>query len=131
MMAREVFTIHEFGNTVSFSGAGKDIADYAKGIITEDYKKVDDALNYIVDFKWVAPPEVVEGPRTDYLDRFRNYGWYARGGSVGYDALKKHFACHKRHIPYTITMDFINQMIREYAEQVKNGEENYEDYDYD
>lgn len=112
----EEFYIHEFGKV--FSTTPGDL-EFAEEVARRDFQKTFDALLYIRDFKWTMDMEIKESPQVDKLNRFRQVGWYSKGGSVGYDKLAEHFKCHQRHVPYVITMDFIAAIINEYAAQLE------------
>ena len=113
------FIVREFGKSVLnvFTHAESDVQEETERLVIEDFKKAEETLQYIRDFRWVQEMKIIDGPQTDKLNRFRPVGWYALGGSVGYDKLKEYFACNRQHVPEEITMDFINKIIHAYTRQ--------------
>jgi hypothetical protein len=77
------------------------------------------ALSYISDMEWIGEPEIFTNI-ADPLGRFSTSGYRIQGASVGYKVLENHFQCHKEHVPYEITIEFINQMIERYVRQERD-----------
>lgn len=126
-MSENTAPVHEFGNGLMLSyGASEDVENVAKDMANREAEKLLDDLKWIKDLQVVQEPEIVF-VNSDMLNRFRMIGWRFKVASEGYEHLKKHFACRVRHVPQEITLEFINQMIQEYAQQQreKNNEDDY------
>ena len=117
----------EFGNQVfvtsSLSGALGD--DAIKDQVLRMAENEQYVLSHIKDMEFVGDIEVLESS-ADLLNRFKSVGYRFKIKSNGYDILKNHFECRKEHVPYEITLDFINQMIKRYAENLARQDEDDE-----
>ena len=126
--------IREYGNIVMTTPRRMEGADPITAAVTNAIERQINELKEILDIcgdaEIVSNFEILESPRIDVLDRFRSYGWYGKFASANYEKLEAHFSCRKRHIPEKVTMEFITQMIDEYArsEALRNQ---FDDEDYD
>lgn len=121
------FTVREFGKAL-FSSPSKATGEIVQSVLREEFGRIFDALHYIRDFQWIGEAKIIEGPSLDPLGRFKSYGLYATGGSVGYDKLAEHFKCNRQHMPDRITMDFIQDIIGQYVRQeMEHGPYGYEE----
>lgn len=115
--------VREFGSTILFSAAGGSAAAIgAEEILEEQMSRVQRTFAWIRDFVWVDPPRLVDAP-PGLLGRVVQKGWYGRGTSEGYDELQRHFRCTKAHQPHRISMDYIKQIIDQYASQRDEDED--------
>lgn len=117
--------IREFGSTTGITSSMFDSMskDAIREIILEQAKREQNILSNIKDMQFVGDIEVFEN-KADILDRFVTMGWKFKVQSLGYDVLKNYFECRKQHIPRTITLEFIEDMIQRYAQQEVEKEYN-------
>jgi len=117
--------IHEFGKMVgnTYSTDGQ-IDEVTKSIAESDAASFKRVMENIKDVHWIKEPEVLEGPITDALRRYRTVGWHGLMASQGYVELRQHFeselACRKEHMPKTVTLKFIARLAKEWFERVLN-----------
>ena len=95
-----------------------------KNLLEKSMDETRELFNHLKVVKYVEEFHTVEGPVTDIRARFRNFGWYGRVASPGYDAFEEHFRCHKEHTPKFPTLKYIRRMIVRYAESLMEKEDN-------
>lgn len=114
-MSQEV-VVHELGAGF-LVGNGKELTPEmevaAKEMAQHQIDKMYTMLDGLKDIIYVEPFTLKEGPITDFLHRFKNYGFYGRIASPTYDSLEEHFKCYRRHIPNQLTREFIWELIEE------------------
>ena len=112
--------VHELG-TGFLVGNGRELTPEmevaAKEMAQHQIDKMHLMLNGLKDIIYVEPFTIKEGPISDFLHRFKNYGFYGRIASPTYDSLKEHFRCVHRHIPRQLTKEFIWELIDELHQQ--------------
>lgn len=124
--------VHELG-TGFLVGNGKELTpemhDSAHQMVQHQIDKMYTMLDGLKDIIYVEPFTLKDGPVTDFLSRFKSYGFYGRIASPTYDSLKEHFKCHRRHIPAHLTKEFIWELIEELhqqeMEEANDGLESY------
>lgn len=116
--------IKEFGRVVTTTSikADDEVSHAALAIAQQNADYFKSVMSYITDVRWVKEPETQLGPVVDKLQRFRPIGWHALMASKGYDELSKYFevefACRKEHVPQDITLKFIWQLVKRWANNV-------------
>ena len=118
----QVGIVREFGNVIR-AGHGATLNDpIIADILEKDMNKTKRLLSYLKVVKYLEEFHTLEGPPTDYLLRYKHFGWYGVVAAPGYDAFEEHFKCHKEHTPTYPTLEYIQKMIVRYAEGLKEDE---------
>ena len=135
MGEREVtVNVREYGNVIMTTASvhgqiDPHVLEAATAMMDRQTQELRDVLDICGDAEIIDNFKIIEGPNVDPLMRFKPLGWYGKFASPNYEKLEAHFKCKSRHIPPDITLEFINQMIEEYAQQQRRYDVE-EDDDY-
>lgn len=118
-MCEKTFTIHEYGKATHNVLSGLALDEHVTKNIDKDIEKFTEFTKYLSDWHWDKKPHHVKS--TINALGVETIGWYARGGSVGYDVLKEHFrkvfSCSKEHVPAIITEEFLLDIMKKWKAQ--------------
>lgn len=124
--------VREYGNSMAVSteiSDGESVTEMASKMFESQVKEIREILDICADADIIEDFHFVEGPPSDILRRWRNLGWFGKFASPNYDKMEAHFHCRKKHQPEIITLDYINEIIKQYALQQSYLDDD-EDEDY-
>ena len=118
----------EFGETVTIPNGMDSDHESVREILDMGIQRTKNALDYIKDIQY-SEVQYVKSPVIDPLARFQMAGYYFTAESEGLKTVRELFKCHKEHVPYDITLDYIQQIIKRYAEQQERDDYDGDSYD--
>lgn len=119
-----VLPVREYGKMVHASALAGDAGDKAAlDIMQQQVAREKHCRGFVTLRLWAG--QNMEAPVVDVLGRFKTFGWRLRFVSQGYQELEQHFRCKLQHRPEHITMDYINQIINQYAQQERDNDEQF------
>lgn len=113
--------VKEFGNAVRHVPTIP--TSVVESVVQSQIDDFNKTMSYITDFEWVEEPKIVYSDGANDLNFIAQTGWYGKAASNGYDILRSHFDAGRRHIPETITLEFVNEIIAEYLDRYMEDED--------